>query len=302
MGTNTIQQKIARHYTENDLFLKEFNEMMEFYFHRFGKIIKAKDDRKDFQESFIEYMKVMIEQGYFMGEQFLNHEEIHVPDDFLCSSNNTLKEKIIVPLDEATNGFNQSISTDISASYEAALIDLNEKVETELYHARLELAYFGVLQAFLDERKRRNLKPQDEPGDDMIGYLNRIDDLHFLDPRKYLQCLSKSETSEIWQLTPSLTNDYAKEYLGSLTIHYVSKNRLQRLYNILPVYSDSEVTPDTFNETMYLNLQVHSSIDEDDIEAIAAGVKEQIIKRMGLSGDNIFINISQTDEFFTLSD
>ncbi|MGJ9384416.1 hypothetical protein [Salipaludibacillus sp. CF4.18] len=276
LNQEAVSQRVANHYNDDEQFLKYFSFLMDFYFHRFGHYIRAKEERNDFQNSFIEYMKNVIETGYYMGDQFLSHDETNIPDDFLIRPEGLIQELIIQPLDEATNGFDQAITTDVTGTYEAALIDQHKNVATDIFQARSELAYFGVWLAFKDERDNRNIHEVEEPEGDMIGYLHRIDDLFHTDPKKYFHCLTKNETSETWQLTPSNKMDNQQMNLGLLIIQHIPKERLSKLNDLLPSLIDQETNRSELKETILINLKFHHSIRPKEQIIISQQLQEKV--------------------------
>jgi hypothetical protein len=277
-GNNEIyqytDQKLLAHYQNNQEFNRQLAILNNYYYEPLLKIVKIQDKTRLESELFAS-IKGQIFNGYFMVQELLANPEITIDNEWFAQTEGMITQQIPSILKDAIGENYEEVITDHKLKKLAGwLISEYEGVYPLLMDISLNSACFGANWALLDESVKRNITI---PTSQNIGLLGYVDDLTFISPQHYIQCISTNNESEMWEILNSRMKDIEK--IGEVVIFRVS-TEMENVDNVL------------------LNLYLSEELSETEQKQLINIITAHISTLNNIELNQILIRIAIIKDFF----
>jgi hypothetical protein len=200
-------QKLLAHYQNNQEFNRQLAILNNYYYEQLLKIVKVQDKTRMESELFAS-IKGQIFNGYFMVQELLVNLEINIDNEWFTQTEGMITQQIPSILKDAIGENYEEVITDHKLKKLAGwLISEYEGVYPLLMDISLNSACFGAKWALLDEGIKRNVSLANSQNNGLLGY---VDDLTFISPQHYIQCIATNNESEMWEILNSSMKDIEK--------------------------------------------------------------------------------------------
>ncbi|WP_066412906.1 hypothetical protein [Sutcliffiella cohnii] len=289
------QEQLTEHFNNNNQFIKDYATMFYYYANTFNNIV-SEDMREEFQSRLYESVKTQYYNGYFIAREFLAHEETEVPDGWLTQPEGIMKQQIPPMLFDAAGGdFAEIVRTETSQKLVSWSITKFENIRSLLQEVIIDVTLLGSFRAFIDERNIRGLNVRASGNEVEMGILAPYNDFHFIDPQKYLLCLLNHQDTEVWEIHLWSSIQVEKTKVGEVSIHRLTNQTLQSMYNNLPIYQGLEVNGEN-HEMFYISISILGEY-ESDLNPITEEILGSIAKNTDIDTNNIAVNVSVINRF-----
>ncbi len=287
--------KLSNKLEEDASFRLEFNNDYEFYKQRFWNYLKARPEQKEFVEQFFPYYQFVYLQGYFLAEQFVNDENIDIPNEFFIQPNGLIRQQMGQVLGEDQAFLEEITSAEITADFEVWVSQNYEVVEELVYETKKEIALIGAYARFIDERQSRGVKEQEQPKTAQSGIIHRSDTAYFIDPQKYLVALYSAKANERWALLQWSNNGNNNE-IGSVMVQSYIEKDMKAMIQQLPTYENQSIES-LPKQAVFITLILDVEIPQNELTYMANTLYYGT-KHRNPSADEIQIQIIETNNVF----
>jgi hypothetical protein len=299
MHRHDVCSKRLKNLWENDeQFVENFKGYFEFYKNKFAKIFAKSSLRDEFIEKFFTYVTDLFYQGYYLGLELLEHDEVTIEDLFFAQTDGVIREQVYDILKGAAGDLVQLLSHKESADFETWVLEQDDSAQPILLQTKVDFACLGAYQCFLDERKSRDIHVISEPEGDIQGIVARSDELFFVDPQKFLACLFTDGHSELWDIYLWATVPTRNKKVGEVHVSYFKPEVTNKLVEVLPFYRGLEAMKRE-EGVVTITLILSSKVSERERFPIVANIVQNVNKRLGLDYSNINVTLCISDDFQT---
>lgn len=295
---DVVSKRLKNLWEKDEQFGEDFKGYFEFYKNKFVKVSSNRSIRDEFIDKFFTYVTDLFYQGYYLGLELLEHEEVSVEDRFFSQPNGIIKEQIFDLLTGAAGDLVQVLSHEDSAEFEMWILAEDDSAEPALLQTKVDIACLGTLQAFLDARKSKDIYVAAEPTGELQGIAYRSDDLFFVDPQKFLACLATDGQSEVWELRLWSTVPARERKIGEMHVSRFKVDVTNKLVEVLPFYRGYEAMKKE-EDTVMINLTLTTKVPEREQLPIVANVVQSINKRWGIDYKNINVTVAVSEDLQT---
>lgn len=210
---NYTGQKLKAHYQNNEDLSNQIGNLLGYYSERFKGIVKD-SELGTLENELYKCIKTQIFNGYFIIQEFLNNDETVFTNEWFTQTENMIAQQIPEFL-RTVSGDNREeiLLTDTVKNLSSKLLIKYEGVYPILTDLALNASSLGAKRALLDEADKRGVNLSKSQYNGIFGSL---DDITYLDPQIYINCLVAYPNTEMWEIIDSSYHDY--RYLGELTV------------------------------------------------------------------------------------
>jgi hypothetical protein len=270
-------QKLLAHYQNNQEFNRQLAILNNYYYERLLKIVKIQDKTRLESELFAS-IKGQIFNGYFMVQELLANPEITIDNEWFKQTEGMITQQIPSILKDAIGeNYEEVITNQKLKNLAGWLISEYEGVYPLLMDISLNSACFGAKWALLDEGVKRNLSLTNSQNNGLLGH---VDDLTFISPQHYIQCISTNNESEMWEILNSRMKDIEK--IGEVAIFRIP-SELENVDNVL------------------LHLYLSEELSETEQQQLINIISSRISTLNNVELNQILIRIATIKDFFELS-
>jgi hypothetical protein len=270
-------QKLLAHYQNNQEFNRQLAILNNYYYEQLLKIVKIQEKPRLETELFAS-IKGQIFNGYFMVQELLANPEISIDNEWFTQTKGMITQQIPSILKDAIGENYEEVITDHKLKKLAGwLISEYEGVYPLLMDISLNSACFGANWALLDEGAKRNVTVATSQNKGLLGC---VDDLTFISPQHYIQCISTTNGSEMWEILNSRMKDIEK--IGEVVIFRIA-TELENVDNVL------------------LNLYLSEELSETEQQQLINIITSRISTINNLELNQIIIRIAIIKDFYELS-
>lgn len=289
-------KRLTQLWEKNAEFIKEYRTTYNYYINKSNHYIKGRSNRKEFQEKFLPYMNDLFYQGYYMGLEMLEHPEVTIENQFLLQPNGLIRDQTFDILRKATENINECFSHDGNLVFEKEIKEKYPTFMKELSQAKIDIGCSGTYQAFLNEREKREVWIRKEPPEVVQGILARSDDYLFVDPQKFITCVSTSKTNELWELYYWSGIESRDRKIGEVTLSCYEKEAINELYKHSPYYQGFE---SFVSETSkyHVSLILDEKIEEAERLHIISTIADSLTQRRSLEYTDVTVSLIISSEY-----
>lgn len=249
----------------------------------------------EYVEQYFEYISDLFYQGYYLGLEMLDHNEVQFSDRFFQQPNGLMKEQIYDLLEGATGNLVGIVSSEQSDVFDQLILDQAEFVGSLLVQIKKDVASLGTLQALVDHRTKVGISVQSELENVYKGLLARSDDLFFVDPQKYFICVMTNGQSEKWDLCLWSTFQAQNNKIGEAHVTVFDPIESNEAVEFLPFYQGFEAFKRS-EKTVSVTLVLNDKVDEKECLPIVSIMIESLHLRLKVPYDSISITLATTEK------
>ncbi|WP_121616773.1 hypothetical protein [Virgibacillus halodenitrificans] len=292
---NFVSKRLKNLWKEDEYFRNKFQSIFEYHKSKLFKVLGNRVNHEDFFDPYHNYITDLFYQGYYLGRELVENQDVLIADRFFEQPNGIIREQTYDILSGAAGDLADLVSHEDSLAYEQKLITENEAVGPVLLQAKIDTVTLGTYQALLDERSSKNLFVTPELGDEFRGLLHRSDDLLFVDPQKYFICLLTNGHSEVWDLNLWQTIPARSRTIGRVHISVYEPETTNKMVEKLPFYQGYEGLKKD-RKTVTISLSLTERISEKEQLPIIASMVESIKNRLNIEYEDIQVSLSVTEK------
>lgn len=276
-------------------FKEEFEEYFKYHLYKFREIIKTRAAREEFINELYTFISDLFYQGYYLGIEMSNHPEVKIEDQFLEQPNGLIKEQVFDILYGVTGDIDRVVTHQESTNFIYKVSTDYPDAEPLLKQLKIDATCFGCYHSLLNERENRKLVFKEESNSELNGYIFRTDDLFFVDPEKYLVCLTASKESEVWQLNTWAGIETRNPLLGEVILTCLDEESLNKCYQSLPYYQGREALT-AISKKINMHILFKEKIKKYEQMNILSSIAKAVASRNNLDYEHIHITCASTDD------
>ncbi len=291
------ERKLKDHFNHNGDFKQEFAKTFNYYLNKFSDIV-PKPDMEEFESALFESFKSQYYQGYFIAREFIEHEETMIPNTWLETSNSIIKEQLPEMISEAMpNDFTEQIRTPLSSKLISTAIQNYENVRELLNEVIVDVTLLGSYRAFLDEKIDRGVETPLPSDTSYMGVLGAYNDLTFIDPQKYVTCVTRTVNSENWGIFLWSSIGEFQTKVGEIIIQKLDVETLKDMKDRFLLYQNAD--DDMVNgEQVYLTFSILQHMPENEAVNLIESVKQRVSSVTGVKEERVITTVNVINNSF----
>lgn len=291
-----VNRRLTQLMKEDETFQLRFKMIYDYYYAKLLKVVGNKMKHEEYTNQYFAHISDLFYQGYYLGLEMLDHDEVQFSDRFFQQPNGIMQEQIYDLLEGATGDLVKVVSEEQYNLLERMVLQEDEFSGVLLNQIKKDITCLGTLQALVDHREKVGILIAPELDNPYKGLLYRSDDLFFVDPQKHLICVMTNGRSEKWDLTLWSTLKTRNNKVGEVHVTVFESTETNEAINHLPYYQGFEAFKRS-EKTVFVTLIVNEKVTEKERLPIVSMLIESLKARLNVPYESISITLAATEEF-----